>query len=282
MGVAIVTDSAADYTLAEARTKGIEIIACWMVYGSQRLRDAVDLKTDEFYARLQTDAVPTTEPASIDEYADVFSKVINAGNDLVCITVSGGISKSYEHAVAAASRFPGKAFVVDSHAAAGAMRLICEYARERAAAGAPASEIAAECDPNKLKLFAHFAVADIKHLGRSGRLPKAMVALGSMLNVSLILKMNEKGEIGPAGQSRSFEKTTELMVDALVRQIKDSPSARVAISHVQAADTAASLATMLEQKLTFRPRVLEIHEATPTISTHQGIGAVGLFAITPP
>lgn len=283
MGVVIVTDSGVDYTAAEARAANIEVVPVWMLYGTQRLRDGVDLSFDEFYRRLTTaDEIPTTEPADVVDYERIFQKIVDGGNDVVCITLSSQISKSFENAQTAAKAFGARVQVIDSHGAAGGIRLICDYANELARAGTSAIEIAQMATPKALHLQAYFAVADVKHLGKSGRLPKALVALGSMLNVSLIFKMNETGAIGPAGQSRSFDKTLELMVDALIRSIKDDPTARVAISHVRAAETAASLAAMVEAKLGYPPRALSVHECTPTIATHQGAGAVGVFAISPP
>ena len=113
--------------------------------------------------------------------------------------------------------------VVNSRGAAGMESLLTLYAEELARGGMPAAEIGGESILVKLKTAAYFAVPDLTQLGRSGRLPKAMVALGSMLNVSLVLKMNEQGAIGPGGQSFSFEKTCDIMVDAAVRTIEHSP-----------------------------------------------------------
>ena len=102
-----------------------------------------------------------------------------------------------------------------------------------------------------------------------------------MLNVSLVLKMNEQGAIAPAGQSRSFEKTSEIMVEAVVRAIEHSPGAWVAFTHVHAADTVGKLSKMLEEKLGHPPAKELVHESTLTIATHMGEGAVGIFAIVP-
>jgi fatty acid-binding protein DegV len=102
-----------------------------------------------------------------------------------------------------------------------------------------------------------------------------------MLNVSLVLKMNEQGAIGPAGQSFSFDKTCEIMVDAVVRGIDRAPNVRVAFGHIGAPEMAEKLRKMLETKLGHPPAQEIMHEGTLTIAAHMGPGAIGIFAIVP-
>jgi DegV family protein with EDD domain len=282
MSVSIVTDSGCDYMPSEAQRRGIEIVPIWLIIDAKRMRDGVDIDRAQFYSRLRSSKeLPTTEPPESSEYESVFARHVAAGNDVVCITLSSQLSKSFENATAAAAKFPGRVFAVDSLGAASGMVLLCDYAVELAAAGTPAAEIAQRLSPAVLKRASFFSVPDVAPLGRSGRMPKALVALGSMLNVSLVLKIDDAGAVGPAGQSRSFERTCEIMVDSLLRSIERSPSARIAVSHVDAADVAASLKKLILEKLGHSPASLSVHDATSTIATHMGAGAVGVFGIVP-
>ncbi len=282
MGVSIVTDSGCDYTPAEAQRRGIDVVPIWLVYDGQRLRDGVDIDRTQFYARIRSSKeLPTTEPPSVAEYEAAFGKQAAAGPDVVCISLSGQLSTAFEHAQAAAAKFPNRVHVVDSLGAAAEMVLLCEYALELIATGVSAAEVAQRLAPASLKRAAFFSMPDVAPLGRSGRMPKALVALGSMLNVSLVLKMDEKGAIGPAGQSRSFEKTCEIMVDALVRATEHSPSARVAVSHADAPGVAATLKAQIEAKLGAGHPPISTYETTATIASNMGAGAVGVFGIVP-
>jgi DegV family protein with EDD domain len=281
MGVVVVTDSGCDLTREEAAQAGIVVVPIAIVFGDRSFRDGVDIDRASFYARLRAGEIPQTQPPSAEDYTALFAQQTAAGNDVVCITLSSQLSKSYENARAAAERFGGRVHAIDSLAASGMQSTFAMLAAERAARGDAAALVARAVDPHQVKNVTLFAVADISHLGRGGRLPKPLVALGSMLGVSLVLKINEQGAIGPAGQSRSFEKTREIMVDALVRSIDRSPDAWVAISHVQTPDTAVELASMLESRLGHPPKRLFIHESTPTIGAHLGIGAVGISALIP-
>jgi DegV family protein with EDD domain len=281
MATTIVTDSGCDLSRSEGERLGIEIVPVWILFGEERFRDGIDIDRDRFFARMKAGEIPKTEPATREQFRETFARIVGAGNEAVMITLASQISQSYVLAGEAAKEFGGKVAVVDSRGASGLETLLALYGKELADAGASSSDIAKKIDPRGLKYAAYFAVPDLSTLGRSGRLPKAVVALGSMLNVSLVLKMNEQGAIGPAGQSFSFEKTCEIMVDAVVRAVERSPSARVAFGHIQNADTVETVRKMLEAKLGHPPAQELVHEGSLTVAAHMGPGAIGIFAIVP-
>lgn len=281
MAVAIITDSGCDFTPSEAASHGIDVVPMYIVYGQEKLRDGVEIDRAKFYERRKNNEQPTTEPPSSEDFYAVFERHVAAGDEVIHLSISSQISKAYENAKKAAEHFAGKVHVIDTGGNAGLLVLEALYARELIKTGLGLDELLKRLAPAVLKHAAYFAVPDMSGLGRSGRLPKAVVALGSMLNVSLVMRMNETGAVVPAGQSRSFDKTCEIMVDAVVRAIEHSPNARVAISHVEALDTAHMLSKQLEERLGHPPRYQGIHEAALTIATHLGNGAVGIFAIVP-
>ncbi|HTX55868.1 MAG TPA: DegV family protein [Candidatus Acidoferrales bacterium] len=281
MAVTIVTDSGSDFSRLEAERLGIEIVPVWILFGEQRFRDGVDIDRGTFFARLRAGENPKTEPPTADQFRAVFTRIVDAGNQAVAITLSSGISKTHAIASDVAGEFGANVAVVDSRSASGLENLLAQYANELAHSGASAAEIAKRVDPRNFKSATYFAVPDLTMLGRSGRLPKALVSLGSVLNVSLVLKMNEHGEVGPAGQSFSFDKTCDIMVEAVVRGIERSPRARIAFGHVEASETVEKLRKMFEAKLGHPPGQEIVSETSPTIAANIGPGAVGISAIVP-
>ncbi|HUN30071.1 MAG TPA: DegV family protein [Alphaproteobacteria bacterium] len=281
MPTTIVTDSGNDLSRSEAERLGIEIVPVWILFGEERFRDGIDIDRATFFRRFKAGEIPKTAPATQEEFRETFARVVSTGNDAVMISLSSQISESFERASAAAKEFGDKVHVVDSRGASGLEALLAVYGHELAQSGASAAEIAKKVDPRGLKYSVHFAVPDLSTLGRSGRLPKAVVALGSMLNVSLVLKMNEQGVIGPAGQSFSFDKTVDIMVDAVVRGIDRSPKARIAFGHIESPQILESARKSLEEKLGHPPAQELIHEGSLTVAAHMGPGAIGIFAIVP-
>jgi DegV family protein with EDD domain len=105
--VTIVTDSGNDLSKEEAARYGIEIVPVYIIFGQERSRDGVDIDRATFERRVAAGEKPRTEPASIDDFKHVFERITASGNEVVCITLSSQISKSFENASAAAapSRF---------------------------------------------------------------------------------------------------------------------------------------------------------------------------------
>lgn len=281
MGVTVVTDSGSDLSRAEATSLGIEIVPVWVLLGDDRFRDGIDIDRATFFRRVGAGEIPKTESPSQAQFQEIFAKAIDAGDDVVAIVLSSKISQSYANALAAAKAFDARVRVVDSQGSAGAQTLLALYAVELAKGGTSLAEIAKRVDPKALNSAAYFAMHDLATLGRSGRLPAAVVALGSLTNVRLVLKFNEDGVIVPAGQSFSFEKTCELMVEAVVRAIGHAPNVRVSFGHTQAEEAATALKKMFETKLGHAPAQEYMREASLTIATHQGVGALGIYAIVP-
>lgn len=278
MGVAIITDSGCDLSPAEASAKGIGIVPVYLLYGSERLRDGVDIDRATFLRRLSAGEIPKTEPPSVDDYKAAFEQQVAAGNEVVSISISAAISKCFENATTAAATFPGKVFVIDSTAASGIETLLALYAMELVRGGMAGGAVADKLKNTKSVSF--FSVPDMKQMAAGGRVPKAVAALGNMLNISLVLKI-ANGTISPAGQTRSFEKTCDLMVESTLRGADRSPSMRVAVTHVSALDTAKAILADLTAKLGHPPAQEYIYESSPTLSANLGAGAVGVFAIVP-
>jgi DegV family protein with EDD domain len=281
MATVVVTDSGSDLSLAEAQRAGIERVPIWIVFDDGRYRDGVDIDRAAFFKRIDAGAMPKTDPPSPAEYRDVFAKIAGAGNELVCITLSSQISKSFENASEAAKEFGGKVAVVDSKGASGQQTLLALYAVELSKGGATAAEIARKIDPRLLKAVTFFSVVDLGALSRGGRLPKAVTSLGSMLNVSLVLKINEAGAIAAAGQAFSHDKTLDLMLDSAVRAAGHSPKARVTFVHANAAETVEKLRKQFETKLGAKPAYESVFEISLTLAAHIGKGGIGVSLIVP-
>lgn len=279
MSVVIVTDSSSDINAERARQLGIDVVPIWLLIGDRRLRDGVDIDNAAFFASMASvEELPRTEPPSTQDFADVFGRQVDAGNQVVAIVLAASLSKTFENAQRASAGFPDAVTVVDSKCGSGMLAQLVERAVELVAQGRTAAEIAADVQRCRAAGHGFFAMPDVRFLGRSGRLPKPIVALGSLLNVSLVLRMGEDGAVGLAAQSRSFEKSQELMIDAILRNVAGIPNVRLGIAHVNDPVAAANLVRRVRERA---PELGEpiVHEIGPTIAVHLGSGAVGVSAI---
>lgn len=279
MPVSLVLDSTADISPDDGRALGVEIVPILVVVGEQRLRDGIDIDRAAIYRRMATvKELPGTEPPAVQSFADAFKRQIGAGNDVVAMTVAAKLSGTYANALEAAKPFGAKVRVVDSTSASALFRLQAMEAIAAARAGGDADAVVLAGDRARLRGQAFFAIPDVSFLGRTGRLPKPVVALGGLMGVSLVLRVGDDGAIGLAGQSRSFERSQEIIVDQVVRALGDETALKITIAHANAPDAAATLETLLRSRLRARAEISTAEVGT-VISVNLGPGAVGICAI---
>jgi DegV family protein with EDD domain len=277
MAVTVMSDSVVDMSAAQARQFGIQVIPIWIVFGSERLRDGVDITRETFYSRLATTKdLPRTEPPEPAVFEAAFAKAVEAGNEVVIPVVSSGLSEIYKNATQAAAKFGSKVRVWDSKTLSGGLFLQAMVAGEMAKAGASADDIVAALERGRAVQHGYLISPDLTYLGRSGRINKAIVALGTMMKVSPVLQV-KNGGVESAAQARSYEKAQDLLIDIAVRNATDVPKTRFVLGHTHAPELAERIATALKAKLGIPPRSFEIYEGGPTVAVNGGPGSLAAF-----
>ena len=281
MGVAVVTDSTADLESDIAASLGVDVVPLYVNFGESSFRDRIDISRDEFYARLRAEeTLPTTSQASVASYAECFARHVAAGNEIVCISISGALSGTINAAHAAAKDFPAASIrIVDSRTVSAGLMLHVHVAAELAAQGRNADEIvrALEALRARQRLFA--AIPDLSHAVRTGRVSKGMAMLGGVMKISPVITLDERGKVAEFARVRTFERALEALVDATISHLAGAADARVAIVHAQVPQTAVSLRERLLAKLPAPPAGLDVIETGPAIAVHAGIGAAGIFSV---
>ena len=143
MAIRIIVDSSADMEEDYAAEHDITIIPMTIAFGSEQFAEGVDLSREEFFERLvETDELPRTSQIPPMVFQDLFQEAVDAGNEVVCITLSSHISGTYQSACIAAAPFKESVFVVDSENATIGERILAERAWALRDEGLSAADIA--------------------------------------------------------------------------------------------------------------------------------------------
>ena len=214
--VRIVVDSTAD--LRPDTRKRVSVVPLTVHFGKEEYVDGVTLSAAAFYKKLETcRELPTTSQAAPYAFGDVFEQAVEAGEEVVAIVVSGGLSGTCQSANIAAADYPGKVHVVDSRSIAIGLSILTEYALELADRGMTAAEIAAELEAAKEKVRLLAVVDTLEYLQRGGRVSKTVAIAGGMLSVKPIITL-EDGMIKMAGKARG-NKQANAQMDAMVQKL---------------------------------------------------------------
>lgn len=214
--VKIVVDSTAD--LRPCCRDRVSVVHLTVNFGKEEYVDGVDLTPAAFYKKLETSKdLPTTSQAAPYAFGEVFEKIVEEGDEVVALVVSGALSGTCQSAMIAAADYPGKVFVVDSRSIAIGLGILAEYALTLVDKGLTAAEIAAEMEIVKEKVRLMAVVDTLEYLQRGGRVSKTVAIAGGMLSVKPIITL-EEGSIKMAGKARG-NKQANAQMDAMVAKM---------------------------------------------------------------
>jgi DegV family protein with EDD domain len=223
--------------------------------------------------------LPTTTQASMATYRERFERHVAAGSEVVCISISSGLSGSINAAQAAvASIGAGTIRVFDSRTVSGGLLLQVLAAAELARQGRTAGEIVAALEALRSRQALYAAIPDLSHAVRTGRISKATAMIGGIMKLSPVIALDETGKVAQYARVRTFHRALETLVEATVAHVGEC-RARIAIVHARAARTASMLREQLLARLPRLPERCETLETGPVIAVHAGPGAAGIFSI---
>lgn len=281
MSIKIVTDSTSDIEPSRARELGVTVVPLFVVFGHRSYRDYVDLSRPEFYEKLKSEkTLPITSQPTAQMFEDAFRPFVEAGDEILCITISSHLSGTINAARAAAQHFPdARIEIYDSQSAAGGLGLMVMRAAELASQGASMEQIVADLNYERQTQRLYACLSDLSHLQRTGRIGKAQAVVGTLMKIVPVLALKD-GQVAAEAQVRTFARAQETMLDLALKAVNDIAKARFLVMHTNAPQLATAALEKLRARLgDAKPRMLDVLEAGPVIATHGGPGAVGIFVV---
>jgi DegV family protein with EDD domain len=276
--IKIVTDSTAYLPEEIVRQHDICVVPLYVHFGTEAFREGVELSNEEFYRRLkEAPELPTTSQPSAGEFHEVFAPIIDAGHEIITLTISSKLSGTWNSAMAAKEMLPDAPIsVVDSLSTSVGLHLMVDAAIEAAAAGATRQEIVDQIERAKQEMQLFFVVDTLEYLARGGRIGNAKAFLGTILKVKPILVLQD-GAIEPLEQVRSKSKATARMLDLVEEYVGgNGRTSKVAVTHALVPKDAELIGQELVGRLGCGQPLMG--ELGPVIGTHTGPGMVGIAA----
>lgn len=213
MGVAIITDTASDVSLEKAKEWGITVLPLKVRFGQEEYLDRVTLSCKEFYIKLvETGEAPKTSQITPYEYGIEFEKAIEAGDEVVCLCMSSGVSGSYQSACVAAKEYPEKVFVIDTQQFCISQLIIVQRAVQLRDKGMRAKEITEILEEEKKYAHVIAAFDTLEYLKLGGRLSAAAAFAGGLLMIKPVLTI-EEGVVKILGKARGSRNKHNMLME---------------------------------------------------------------------
>lgn len=208
MAVRIITDSGFD--VPDASDARLTVLPLSITFGDTTYADGVDLTNDRFFELLiESDELPKTSQATPYAYTQIFEQVRAAGDEAVVITLSSGLSGTYQSALTAAADYP-EVHVVDSKNVTIAQGILVQYALRLVDEGRTADEIASLVESARERLVLLALLDTLEYLKRGGRIPKSVGAIGELLSIKPVVGVRD-GEVVMLGKARGSKNGRNLL-----------------------------------------------------------------------
>jgi DegV family protein with EDD domain len=274
--VKIVCDSTADVPPDIIKKYDIATVPLNILFGTETYRDGIDISAEQFYKKLVESAVhPSTSAPAPGLFAEVYTKLSKETDEILVITLSSGISATFESAVQAKEMVGGscKIEVIDSLQTIGGEMLLVLKAAEAAQRGVKLAEITSMIRDAIPRVYSYMIFDTLEYLQKGGRIGKAQAWLGGLLKFNPILTLKD-GVIHPVTRARSREQAT----DALVNLIKAIPKIEgLVLEDATTPDELEVLADRLSD--VFPKEKMYRSKVNPAIGVHVGPHVLAALAL---
>jgi DegV family protein with EDD domain len=275
----IVTDCAADMPAEELEQLGITQAPLFIQFPEGEVNSA-DISADVFYDRLEAmrPQIPTTAMPSTGLFAEIYRKVAQAGEKIMSIHISSGLSGTINAAREGGEQVKPEADVThwDTLTLSGGERFQVMAAALASKAGWAMDAIKSRLEKIREKTEVIYTLDTLEYLARGGRIGRVKALAGALLNLKPVIRVDADGKYSTVTTGRTLTKSMAAIVDHLSEKYAHTP-VWVTVLHGRFADKADALTNELKQKLNIAK--LEVMRISPVLGVHTGPGIVGAAVV---
>lgn len=238
----------------------------------------------EFYKRIEEGAQPTTSQVNVDEFTNFFEPFLKEGKDILHVSLSSGLSGSFNSASIAArdlmEKYPERTIkVVDSLGASSGFGVLMTYLADLRDEGKSLTEVYDWPEKNKLRVHHWFFSTDLTSYKRGGRISATSAMVGTLLGICPLLNMDNEGHLIPRKKIRTKKKVIEELVNMMKEHVEDGPDYKgyCYISNSACEEDAEKVRDLVEAYCPNLKGKVLINSIGTVIGSHTGPGTVALF-----
>ena len=273
------TDTSANLPVEIIDEYGIEVVPfSYTIDGVEYISER-EFDGKAFYDAMRAGSEVKTSMVNAGTFMEHFRKALDAGNDVLYIGMSGGISGTANAALMAKQEldeeYPDrKIIVIDTLAASLGEGLFVIKAAERLRDGAALDAIEEDIRAQVPHMCQSFTVDDLKYLKKTGRVSGAAAIIGNVLSIHPILIGDNEGKIVAKAKVRGMKRTLDALAERYAELVLNKAET-IGIAHADNEEGKAYLVQRLRDKGLTGKCLSVCYE--PVTGSHVGPGTVALF-----
>jgi DegV family protein with EDD domain len=233
----------------------------------------------DFFKQIRNGATAVTAALNPNDYVMYFEPFFEAGEDIFYVAFSSEMSATFNNLEIALKelkeKYPKTTFTrFDTKAISASMAVqVCEAAKMHNA-GKSVDEIVAFLSDFSPRVNMFVVADDLQYLKRGGRLSAVQAAIGGLLKIKPIIKLNKQGKLFAAGKASGKNKAYAMVADEVAEQIADVDKYEVYLLDADCKEDADYLEELIKERV---PNVNIFRQPVgPVIGAHAGPGTVGV------
>jgi len=238
-------------------------------------------ESDAFFKALsdKKSSFKTATPA-IGEVIDTLEPFLQNGEDVLCVTLSGGLSGMYGIFVNAkrdlAEKYPDrKIIIVDSMRYSTSEGMVCMLASQYRDMGKTIEETAELLEINKHRVHQIGWMDDLFYCKKMGRVSNAAAVMGTLVGVKAMADFNHKGMSHVLGKTRGYKNAYRLIVEYMKATGEDLENQIIFITHTLRKEHALEVKKLIEAEI--KPKEIIISTVGQGSAPNVGPGLVAAF-----
>lgn len=278
--------STADLTMEDFKTRNISCLNYHFSINDVEYIDDMGetLPFSKFYQMMRDGAETKTWQINSSEFCEYFRPFLEAGKNIMHVTLSSGLSGVYNSALLAAEElskeFPDrKIYIVDSLGASSGYGLLLIKMAELRDKGMSAADLYNWAVENRLKVRHEFFSTDLTFYIKGGRISKTSGMVGTLLGICPLLDMNNIGKLVPRKKVRTKKKVMSEIVSLMEQRAVGGTdySDKCFICHSDCLEDAEVVKALLKDKFKNIDGDINIYNIGTTIGSHSGPGTLAIF-----
>lgn len=237
--------------------------------------------SEDFYQKVREGMKTKTSMISPDVFLKTFRPVLSAGKDVMYISFSSGLSRTYDNACHAVyqlrKEYPARTIIaVDSLCACGGEGVFVLQAAVNKEKGMTIQENETWLLAHRMNLSHYFTVGELDTLKRGGRIAPTVAFVSGTFDIKPVLVVDQEGRLRLIGSVRGRKESLQRLID-LTRETIVHPEEQILfISETDCYAEAQQLKEAVKDQIPCKDVI--ITQIGPVVGTHTGPEHICLFS----
>lgn len=274
--MAFVTDSGCGKSIAQLMEKGIYSVPLQVSYDTLNFHDQEDITIDEVYAKMKEGTMLSTSLPALGNIDELFKRLKEEGYEhIFAVPICSGLSGTINAMQLSAAQNDIAFSYVDCQVTAVVQEYMITLAKELHEKGKIIDEIKEVLGRIVNTTNTLLLPDDLQHLKRGGRLTPLAAALGGLLKIKPILKVNRdtNGKIDVVDKVRTMSRAMDTAIN-LMKADQVDDTFLITVAHADDEDGARVYMDKIQQA--FPNTQTQIIKLVSVVGVHTGRGCQAL------